>query len=204
MQGRQSLVAGRHAAPTRLLQVLKEQPHVLWRDVIDTELIDRLADLARDKWDQQNQRVAVTLLRVTRQIAFAHQVLQQKTPHPGSELRLVSHGAPPEKHIVQSAPTLAGATPGSSSDRPGWRRCGHARDKSITAAAVFARRRLVGTRTSVGGRRNYAADHGAVADNARRRCGGPRYTHAVVGSSVGRSGLIHRYPGARQRMAPSG
>src|SRR6266403_1746747 len=51
----QSLVAGRHATLTPLLQVVKKQPDVLGRDVIDLKLIDCFVDVVGDKREQQHE-----------------------------------------------------------------------------------------------------------------------------------------------------
>src|SRR5260370_27622132 len=78
----QSLIARRHAATTRLLQVLKEQSHLLGCDIADSKPIDVFVKFGYDEWKHQGQRVAVTSLRITRQIAFTHQMFQEKAAAP--------------------------------------------------------------------------------------------------------------------------
>jgi hypothetical protein len=76
MNHRQPLVARCHAAPTRLLQVLKKLLHVLRADMIDVEFIDVFVNLAGDEWDKQSNCVAVASLCIARQITFTHQMLR--------------------------------------------------------------------------------------------------------------------------------
>jgi hypothetical protein len=70
------LIAGRQAAPACVLQVFEESLHVLGAYVIDVELIDLFVHLPGNKRDEQSQAVAVTALRIARQIAFAHKMLE--------------------------------------------------------------------------------------------------------------------------------
>jgi hypothetical protein len=118
----QSLVARRHAAAARLLQALKELSHTFSADVIEVELINRFMDFAGDEGDKEGQRIAVAALRVACQVAFAHQMLKEKAPDPGAELRRVTHGTPPERRTARSAAMLPAATPASSSGRLEWQR----------------------------------------------------------------------------------
>ncbi len=77
------------------------------------KLIHGFVHLASDERDEQCQGIAITLLRISSQIAFANQMLEEKTPHPRSEPGL-SHNAPPGGHTAQTAPTRRVAVPGSS------------------------------------------------------------------------------------------
>jgi hypothetical protein len=85
MDHREPLVAGCQAAPASLLQVLKELTDVFGIEVTDVELIDLLAGLVSDEWDEQSQCVAVTALRIPREITLAHEVFEEKAPHPWAE-----------------------------------------------------------------------------------------------------------------------
>ena len=109
----EALVACRYAAPAGRLQMLQKLSDVLSRKVIYLKLIHGLVRLASDKRDEQPQGIAITLLRIPRQIAFANQMLQEKTPHPRSEPGL-SHDTPPAGHTAQTAPKLHGAVLESS------------------------------------------------------------------------------------------
>ncbi len=118
----QSLVAGRHATLTPLLQVVKKQPDVLGRDVIDLKLIDCFVDVVGDKREQQHEGVAVTALGIPRQIPLAHQMFQEKAPDPRAKRGEISHDTSPHKHTVESVATLPGAALASSSGTLAWRR----------------------------------------------------------------------------------
>ncbi len=102
MDRSESLVTRCQHAPSLLLQVLKELLHVRRSDMIDVEFIDWFVNLAGNERDEQSQRIAVATLRVARQIAFAHQMLKEKTPDPGTQLGRLSHVAPPERRTAQS------------------------------------------------------------------------------------------------------
>src|SRR5258708_29000723 len=80
----QSLIARRDAATTRLLQVLKEQSHLLGCDIADGKLIDVFVKFGGDEWKHQGQRVTVTSLRIAREVAFTHQMFKEKAAHPGT------------------------------------------------------------------------------------------------------------------------
>jgi hypothetical protein len=85
MDYREPLVTSRQAAPTGLLQVLKEVPDVFSTKVTDVELIDPLVGFVSNEWDEQSQCVAVTALRIPREIALAYEVFEEKAPHPWTE-----------------------------------------------------------------------------------------------------------------------
>jgi hypothetical protein len=113
MDGREPLIACRHAAPAGVLQPLQELPHVLSSDMIHVELIYFLVGFAGNERDEQSQGIAVTVLRIPRQIALTYQMLEEKPPHPRTGSGGISHGAPPGKHTVQSASRRPAATPES-------------------------------------------------------------------------------------------
>src|SRR3989442_15484679 len=125
--------------------------------MIDVKLIDGLLDFAGEEGDEQRQGIAVTALRIPRQIALAYQMLEEKAPHPRTEPGCVSHGAPPAGHTAQSAPRRRAATPGSSSGRLESRRYSRAPSRWPGGAAVVAHRHPAGTRTSPCGQQNCAA-----------------------------------------------
>src|SRR5438046_8294915 len=112
------LVACRHTAPADLLQMLEELSHVFGSEMIDINLIDFLVGFAGDERDKQSQRIAITSLRIPRQIALAHQMLEKKAPHPRTEPSCFSHDAPPVGRTAQSATMRHAATPASSSGIP--------------------------------------------------------------------------------------
>src|SRR4051794_1794314 len=147
MNRREPLIAGRYAAPAAFLQVLQELLYVFGRQMFYLQLIDLLLHLAGDERDQQSQRIPVTALGVSCQIAFAHQMLQQKTSYPGTKSGF-SHGSPPGTHNARSAARPPAATPGSSSGKPAWRRYSHVRGRWPDGVRAFARRRPARTRTS--------------------------------------------------------
>src|SRR3989442_10699758 len=126
--------------------------------MIDVKLIDGLLDFAGEEGDEQRQGIAVTALRIPRQIALAYQMLEEKAPHPRTEPGCVSHGAPPAGHTAQSAPRRRAATPGSSSGRLESRRYSRAPSRWPGGAAVVARRHPAGTRTSPCGQQNCASN----------------------------------------------
>ena len=102
-----------YAAPAGFLQVLQKLPDVFGRKMIYFELIHFFVHFAGDERDEQRQGIAITTLRIPRQIAFANQMLKEKTAHPRSESGL-SHDTPPGGHTAQSAPTRRVAVLASS------------------------------------------------------------------------------------------
>ena len=89
-------------------------PHAIGRDVDNRQAIDRDMCLSADERDEQCQRVTVAPLRVSREVALVDQMLQQKAPEPGPELRVIAHDDPPGRRSVRSGGTLLGVAPGSS------------------------------------------------------------------------------------------
>ena len=83
--------------------MLQKLSDVFSRNMIYFKLVHGFMHLASDIRDEQRQGIAITLLRMPRQIPFANQMLQEKTPHPRSEPGL-SHGKPPGGHTAQTAP----------------------------------------------------------------------------------------------------
>src|SRR5262245_59000813 len=63
--------------------------------VSDGKLVDWLAGLSRHEGEQLTECVTIAVLSISRQIADAYQMFQQEAPHPGAELRVVSHWTPP-------------------------------------------------------------------------------------------------------------
>jgi hypothetical protein len=65
-----------------LLQVLKELPDILGAHIDHVELIDRFMNPPGDERHQQNQRIPIAILSITRQIALAHQMLEEESSNP--------------------------------------------------------------------------------------------------------------------------
>src|SRR5471032_1170643 len=100
---RETQVASDAAAAPFLLQILEEGTHQRWREVVNRQAIHRrLADFVQ-VWKQEDERIAITDLRITSQIAVSDKVLQQKTTDPRADHGLVTHGAPPVEHSARSA-----------------------------------------------------------------------------------------------------
>ena len=93
MDGCEALVACGYAAPAGFLQMLQKLPDVFGRKMIYFKLIHGFVHLASDERDEQCQGIAIALLRISSQIAFANQMLEEETPHPRPEPGL-SHNAP--------------------------------------------------------------------------------------------------------------
>src|ERR1051325_3426831 len=104
----QSLIARRNAAPANFFQVLQKLSDIFRRKMTYFELIHFFAYFAGDERNEQRQGITITTLRIPRQIAFANQMLQEKTAHPGSKSSL-SHDTPPGEHTAQNAARLRGA-----------------------------------------------------------------------------------------------
>src|SRR5512135_2045101 len=95
MNCRQALIARRDAASTLDFQVLQKLSNVIGREILDFQLVDRLAKTAGGKRQEQTQRIAVALLRVPGEVPLSHEVLQQEASHPRAEQGCVGHGCPP-------------------------------------------------------------------------------------------------------------
>jgi hypothetical protein len=108
----QPLVAGGNRTLPCLFQIGQEETHQIRRYIDHLKPIHRLVQLGGSVRNQQRKGIAVTALRVARQIALGNKVFEQKTPYPGSQQGLVIHAVPPA-HSAQSAGWLRAATPAS-------------------------------------------------------------------------------------------
>src|SRR5215472_1374800 len=113
--------------------------------------------------------MAVTVLRIPRQITLTHQVFEEKAPHPGTESSGFRHDAPPVGHIAQIAPTRPAAAPASLLGRPGLRRYLRVPSMLTGEVAVFARRGPADTRRLTCGQQNHASYREGGADSGHRR-----------------------------------
>src|SRR5215471_11741377 len=113
---RQSLVAGSGRAPSRLLQMGKKGANQIRRQVHYREPVHRFAQLFSCKWKEKEKCIAVAALRVARQVAFVHEVFEEKAPNPDAEE--VTHGVPPGRS-VRSAGWLPAIVRASWSDTGG-------------------------------------------------------------------------------------
>src|SRR5260370_33203421 len=152
------------ATATCLPQVHEKLPYPLGRHVSNREPVYGSTRLAGYERDKQAECIAVTLLSVSRQVSFVYQMLQQELTHPGTKLRLVSHGTPPEKHIVQSVPTLPATSRRSSSDTTAWKRCRCGPCRWTIEGGVSEHRLLLDTRRSVGAWQRCVSDRACEAD----------------------------------------
>jgi hypothetical protein len=62
--------------------VLKEFPDVFGAHIDHVKLINRFMSPRGDKGHQQSQRIPIAALRVTRQVALTHQMLEEKSANP--------------------------------------------------------------------------------------------------------------------------
>jgi hypothetical protein len=85
VDGRQSDVPGGDRAATLLLEIPQEPLDHLRRQLFDGQLLDRMLDLLTDKRQEQDQRITVAGLGIAGQIAFADEMLQQKSTNPWAE-----------------------------------------------------------------------------------------------------------------------
>ncbi len=144
--------------------------------VADAQPIDRGFRRGGDEGDQQRKRVSVTPLGVRREVAFAHQVLEQKPTDPRSQEVRFTHGAPPVARSAQIADSRVRAAPGSSSGSVGSTRAVRGRDTSTGAVTSAGRPPLLGTTRADGGRQRCAVYAGSGINGirlpSRRCCGG--------------------------------
>src|SRR5215470_6514389 len=72
------LIARGNTATTLFLQMQKKLADKFGRQIVDRQMIWRLARLRRQIRQKQNERIAVTMLSVARQIEIADQILKEK------------------------------------------------------------------------------------------------------------------------------
>src|SRR5215831_5307435 len=142
VDGRQSLVAGSSRTLSGLLQMGEKGANQIRRQVHYREPVHRFAQLFSCKWKEKEKRIAVAALRVARQVAFVHEVFEEKAPNPDAEE--VTHGVPPGRS-VRSAGWLPAIVRASWSDTAGWQRYANGRDRLPAVARGVAHRRLAGT-----------------------------------------------------------
>ena len=64
---------------------VKKLPYPIGTEVLDLESVDRHAGVVTGERRQQSQGIAVAALRVAREVAFVHEVLQQEAADPWAE-----------------------------------------------------------------------------------------------------------------------
>jgi hypothetical protein len=87
----EALVAGGVATLALLFQMRQELSDQLARQVGDAQAVDGLLQLPCDEGKKQCEHVSVTALGVDREVAFVDEMLEEKSPYPGSEQTRVGH-----------------------------------------------------------------------------------------------------------------
>ena len=72
--------------------MVEELPHVLGREVVHREPLDRLAGSGADEREQEGEGVAVALLRVAGEVALGDDVFGQEAAALGAEGTRITHG----------------------------------------------------------------------------------------------------------------
>ena len=92
---RQPLVAGLHGAAAVILEMVEELAHAPCREILHRDPFNRFAGLAAYERQQEDEGVAVALLRVAGEVALGDDVFGQEAAQPGAEGAGITHGLSP-------------------------------------------------------------------------------------------------------------
>jgi hypothetical protein len=82
--GSQALIARGCRTMAHLLDMTQKTEDVRCADLLHRQLVKGLVALASDERQEKTQRIAVAQLRLTREIAFADEVLEEEAADPGT------------------------------------------------------------------------------------------------------------------------
>ena len=83
--GGQALIACGYCTMAYLLDMTEKTEDVRCTDLLHRQLVKGLVALASDERQEKTQRIAVAQLRLTREITFADEVLEEEAADPGTQ-----------------------------------------------------------------------------------------------------------------------